>query len=159
VEELAAGGGLVLGICNGFQILTEAGLLPGALVRNAGLRFLCQWVKVRVQDATTPFTRACRPGQVLRIPINHYEGNYRPGPSPPRVVLRYLDNPNGSWESVAGVANEAGNVLGMMPHPERACEEWLGSTDGRLILASMVEALRSLDGRGATGAGGVRGRR
>jgi phosphoribosylformylglycinamidine synthase len=144
VRAMAESGAPVLGICNGFQILAEAGLVPGALARNTGLRFLCRFTDVVVEDVSTPFTCACSPGQVLRIPINHYEGRYLPPSSvEPRVVMRYADNPNGAWSSAAGVANEAGNVLGMMPHPERASESWLGSTDGRLILGSLVASLSS----------------
>lgn len=143
VASLAADGAPVLGICNGFQVLAEAGLVPGALMRNAGLRFICDWTELTVEDATTPFTSLCRPGQTLRVPINHYEGNYvPPAAGTPRVVFRYRENPNGAWEAAAGVANDAGNVLGMMPHPERAVEEVLGSADGRLILASLVEWCR-----------------
>jgi len=138
VRAHAEAGKPVLGICNGFQILAEAGLVPGALHRNAGLRFICDWTEIEVVDTDTPFTRGMQPGQRLRIPINHYEGNYVPGEEEPRVVFRYLDNPNGSWRSTAGVANDAGNVVGLMPHPERAAEEWLGSTDGALFFAGLV---------------------
>ncbi len=143
VAGLAERGAPVLGVCNGFQILAEAGLVPGALMRNAGLRFLCMWTEVVVADVDTPFTRACEPGVRLRIPINHYEGNYVPPPGvEPRVVFRYADNPNGSWRDVAGVANDAGNVVGLMPHPERAVEGWLGSADGRLVFDSLVDWCR-----------------
>ncbi len=143
VNSLAAGGAPVLGICNGFQILAEAGLVPGALRRNEGLRFLCVWTDLEVIDTDTIATRACRPGQRLRIPINHYEGNFTPPEGEePRVVLRYMDNPNGAWRNAAGVANQAGNVVGMMPHPERASESWLGSEDGRHVLASLIESCR-----------------
>lgn len=147
VGRMAAGGAPVLGICNGFQVLAEAGLVPGALMRNTGLRFICDWTELEVVDASTPFTSLCEPGGTLRIPINNYEGNYVP-PSDvePRVVLTYRDNPNGSWRSAAGVANDAGNVLGMMPHPERASEDLLGSADGRLILSSMIESCRERRG-------------
>jgi phosphoribosylformylglycinamidine synthase len=139
VREMAAGGAPVLGICNGFQVLAEAGLVPGALMTNTGLRFLCVWTDVVVEDTDTPFTRALTQGQTLRIPINHYEGNYvPPADAEPRVVFSYRANPNGAWRSVAGVANARGNVVGLMPHPERASEEWLGSTDGRLILQSFA---------------------
>jgi phosphoribosylformylglycinamidine synthase len=141
VADLARRGAPVLGICNGFQVLAEAGLVPGALRRNEGLRFLCIWTDLIVSDIDTIATRACQPGQTLRIPINHYEGNYTPPEGVvPRVVFRYHDNPNGTWRDAAGVANDNGNVVGMMPHPERASESWLGSEDGRLVLASLVES-------------------
>jgi phosphoribosylformylglycinamidine synthase subunit PurQ / glutaminase len=147
VEALAGEGAPVLGICNGFQILAEAGLVPGALLRNEGLRFLCAWTDLVVDDTDTVATRACTRGQQLRIPINHYEGNYTPPEgSEPRIIFRYADNPNGAWRDAAGVSNEAGNVVGMMPHPERACEDWLGSEDGRLVFASLVESCRALVG-------------
>jgi phosphoribosylformylglycinamidine synthase len=143
VAAMAAEGKPVVGICNGFQILCEAGLVPGALMRNASLRFLCTWVEVVVEDTDTPMTRACERGRVLRIPINHYEGNYRPpAGASPRVVVRYVENPNGAWASVAGVANDAGNVVGMMPHPERASDRLFASDDGRLMFASLVEWCR-----------------
>jgi phosphoribosylformylglycinamidine synthase len=143
VSEIARRGAPVLGICNGFQVLAEAGLVPGALRRNEGLRFLCIWTDLIVSDTDTIATRACQPGQTLRIPINHYEGNYTPPTGVvPRVVFRYHDNPNGAWRDAAGVANDNGNVVGMMPHPERASESWLGSEDGRLVLASLVESCR-----------------
>ncbi|MFN2595244.1 MAG: phosphoribosylformylglycinamidine synthase subunit PurQ [Actinomycetota bacterium] len=144
-------GGLVLGICSGFQVLCEAGLLPGALRKNAGLKFMCRWVELRVDNASTPFTSVAREGQVLRIPINHFEGNWyadddtlaemkRSG----QIVLRYVDNPNGSLDDVAGITNAAGNVFGLMPHPERACDTILGSTDGRVVLGSMLEHVSAL---------------
>ncbi|HVB05724.1 MAG TPA: phosphoribosylformylglycinamidine synthase subunit PurQ [Acidimicrobiales bacterium] len=147
VGRFAAGGGPVLGICNGFQVLTEAGLLPGALMRNDGLRFLCTTVECRVESAASALTADLEAGTLLRLPINHYEGNYtcdagelalleRRG----QVVLRYLDNPNGSTGSIAGVANEAGNVVGLMPHPERASNPLLGSADGLPLLASFLAA-------------------
>ena len=142
----AADGKLVIGICNGFQVLCESGLLPGALRKNAGLKFLCKWTEVRVENATTPFTSRANAGDVLRIPINHFEGSWYCEPDRlakmkerGHVVLRYVDNPNGSLESVAGICNENGNVFGLMPHPERACEQLLGSTDGRVILGSMID--------------------
>ncbi len=148
VEEQAERGAPVLGICNGFQILAEAGLVPGALRRNEGLRFLCTWTDLLVEDTETIATRACEPGQRLRIPINHYEGNYTPPEgAEPRIVLRYVENPNGSWRDAAGVANDRGNVVGMMPHPERASERWLGSSDGRCVLASLIESCRVRAGR------------
>ncbi len=150
VARLAAEGRPVLGICNGFQILCEAGLLPGALIANRGLRFICRWVHVEVQDTGTVLTRAATEGDVLRIPLNSYEGNYVAA-GEPRAVLRYCGpggevaddhNPNGSAGAIAAVASEAGNVAGIMPHPERAMEEMLGSTDGRALLESFVEASR-----------------
>ncbi len=154
VQEFAARGGLVLGICNGFQILLELGLLPGAMLRNKNLKFLCQFVHLRVDNADTPFSNRARPGQILRIPIAHFDGNYyapaevlkdleaRGG-----VVFRYVDergiateqaNINGSVANIAGVVNPRGNVMGMMPHPERASEAILGSEDGYLIFESMI---------------------
>ena len=157
IAEFAAKGGLVLGICNGFQILTEAGLLPGALQRNAHLRFRCGWTHLRVENANTPFTGDCRPGQVLKIPVNHGEGNYFADPETlaelnanNQVLFRYCTpegevareaSPNGSMENIAGIMNRAGNVAGMMPHPERASELVLGSADGRYLLTSMVNFL------------------
>ncbi len=150
-------GGLVLGICNGFQILLEAGLLPGAMLRNDRLKFICEHVHLRVESAATPFTNACRPGQVLKIPIAHMEGNFTidaPGLAELRrrrgVAFRYCRpdgtvdegaNPNGAADGIAGITNAAGNVLGMMPHPERSAEAILGSTDGRLIFESMISWL------------------
>ena len=148
VKRFAADGGLVLGICNGFQILVEAGLLPGALVRNAGLKFVCREVQLRTQTIDSPFTAATAPGQVLRVPIAHGEGCYVADQrtldeleAEGRVVFRYLDNPNGSARDIAGVLNPARNVMGMMPHPERASDPLMGSTDGLLIFRSMVSAL------------------
>jgi phosphoribosylformylglycinamidine synthase subunit PurQ / glutaminase len=150
VTKHAEAGGLVIGICNGFQILCEAGLLPGALRKNAGLKFLCKWTDVCVQNASTPFTGRAHAGDVLRMPINHFEGNWYCDPETfasvrenGQVVLRYVDNPNGSLESVAGLCNDKGNVFGMMPHPERACEAVLGSEDGQVILRSMLDNVRS----------------
>ena len=155
VDRYARRGGLVLGICNGFQVLTEAGLLPGALYRNAHLQFRCGWSRVRVENADLPFTTAARPGQLLNLPIAHGDGNYYAGPELLRqlkenrqIVFRYVDeageenvqaNPNGSLENIAGVCSTAGNVLGMMPHPERAGEALLGSEDGLLVFRSIVE--------------------
>jgi phosphoribosylformylglycinamidine synthase len=154
VKEFALKGGLVLGICNGFQVLLELELLPGAMLRNKNLKFLCQFVHLRVDNEATPFTHKAKKGQVLRIPIAHYDGNFF---SPPdtiqeiktnnQVVLRYSDargqlseeaNVNGSLESIAGLINSAGNVMGMMPHPERASEALLGSEDGRIIFESVI---------------------
>ena len=158
VKEFAAEGGLVLGICNGFQILLEAGLLPGAMLRNKTLHFICKDTYVRVENAATPFTMACTPGQVLKIPVAHADGNYYTDPvtlaglqANAQVVFRYCTadgkvtqqaNPNGSLDNIAGLRNAAGNVLGMMPHPERCAEDVLGNRDGRLILASMVEGVK-----------------
>jgi phosphoribosylformylglycinamidine synthase I len=144
VAEFAAEGGLVLGICNGFQILCEAGLLPGALRPNASLNFVCRDVGVRVERSDTPFTSRCDPGQRLVIPVKHGEGCYLAPPDlpPERVVLRYDANPNGSTDDIAGVVNDAGNVMGLMPHPEHAVDPLLGSADGALLLASLVEAAR-----------------
>jgi len=158
VKEFAQRGGLVIGICNGFQILLEAGLLPGAMLRNRSLHFICKDVYVRVENAATPFTSACTPGQVLKIPIAHAEGNYYTDPvtlaglqANAQVVFRYCTpngkvtsdaNPNGSLGNIAGIRNAEGNVLGMMPHPERCAEEMLGNEDGRLIFVSMLEAVQ-----------------
>ena len=159
VRRFADGGGLVLGICNGFQILCESGLLPGALMRNAGLKYVCKPVQVRVENAATPFTNACSQGEVLTIPIGHMEGNYfcdQPTLDElmrtNRIVFRYSTaggeilesaNPNGSLENIAGICNAGGNVVGMMPHPERSAESELGCTDGMKIFHSMVGALAS----------------
>lgn len=159
VRKFAASGGLVLGICNGFQILCESGLLPGALMRNIGLKYVCKPVQVRVENAATPFTNVCATGDVLTIPIGHMEGNYFCDPAildelkrENRIVFRYSDatgeitsaaNPNGSLENIAGICNSGGNVLGMMPHPERSAEPELGCTDGIKVFQSMVGALVS----------------
>ena len=150
VGRFAALGAPVLGICNGFQVLAEAGLLPGALMRNAGLRFLCETVEVEVDTDRSVLTDGCPPGTVLRLPINHYEGNYTADEatlarlsSSDQLVLRYVDNPNGSVAAIAAVSNEAGNVVGLMPHPERAIDELFGSADGRPLLASFVHAAQS----------------
>ena len=155
VARFAEKGGLVLGSCNGFQILTEAGLLPGALLRNDCLHFRCKWVHVRVESQDTPFTGRMQRGQVVRMPISHGEGRYyidretfKRLADNDQVVFRYCDergnptkeaNPNGSLDHVAGVCNERRNVLGLMPHPERAAEAILGSEDGRLMFASILE--------------------
>ncbi len=148
VKRFAAEGGPVLGICNGFQILVECGLLPGALMRNQDLKFVCKDVRLRVETAGSPFTNLLTAGQVLRIPVAHGEGRYYADEhtldaleAEHRVAFRYLDNPNGSLRGIAGVLNEGRNVLGMMPHPERACDPLMGSVDGRGILESMVESL------------------
>ena len=144
VTRFAVDGGLVLGICNGFQVLCEAGLLPGALLRNQSLRFVCRDVPVRVERADTPFTSRCEPGQTLVVPVKHGDGRYVPPPDldPAQVVLRYVENPNGSVDDIAGVCNRRGNVMGLMPHPEHAVDPLLGSADGALLLASLVEAAR-----------------
>jgi len=157
VAKLAASGGLVIGICNGFQILCEAGLLPGALMRNSGLKYVCKFVDLRVENAETPFTNACRPGEILHIPIGHMEGNYYCDAATletlkrqNRIVFRYSTpegqitaaaNPNGSLDNIAGICSEKRNVLGMMPHPDRCSDTLLGSTDGAKIFKSMVSAL------------------
>jgi phosphoribosylformylglycinamidine synthase I len=159
VQAFAARGGPVLGICNGFQVLLEAALLPGAMLRNRGLKFRCEQVHLRVEQTDTPFTFACRQGQVLRLPIAHGEGNYFAEPDVIRrleanrqVIFRYADaggevtetaNPNGSAAAIAGLCNEARNVVGLMPHPERACESILGSADGLIIFDSVVQSMRS----------------
>jgi phosphoribosylformylglycinamidine synthase len=147
VRRHADRGGLVVGICNGFQILCEAGLLPGALRKNSGLKFLCRWVTLRVDNAETAFTSRASEGQLLRIPINHFEGNWYAEPDQlqqlrdnGQIVLRYAENPNGSLDDVAGICSEDGNVFGLMPHPERACESLLGSEDGRVLLGSLLDA-------------------
>jgi phosphoribosylformylglycinamidine synthase len=154
VQEFAAAGGLVMGICNGFQILCEAGLLPGALVRNRSLLFVCETAHVRVETTATPFTSICAPGEVLSIPIKHGEGCYVGAPETiemlerdERVVLRYVDadgratveaNPNGSMNNIAGITNEGRNVLGLMPHPEHAAEKLLGGEDGLRIFNAII---------------------
>lgn len=154
VIKFASEGGLVWGICNGFQVLTEAGLLPGTLRRNAQMRFACQQVRLRVENNKTPFTRGCRPGQMLRMPIAHGEGNYYADPevidkleANNQVIFRYVNsegepdlrsNPNGSRHNIAGIINAQGNVLGMMPHPERAVESILGSADGLALFQSLL---------------------
>lgn len=154
VREFADRGGLVLGICNGFQVLLELGLLPGAMLRNKNLKFLCRYVTLRLENERTRFTHQGRKGQVLRIPIAHFDGNYYAPPETlreiedhGRVVFRYADaegrpteeaNVNGSLHNIAGLINARGNVLGMMPHPERAAESLLGSADGRVIFESMI---------------------
>jgi len=149
VRRFAEAGGPVLGSCNGFQILCEAGLLPGALLRNRELHFVCELAELRVERADTLFTSRCRVGDVLRIPIKHGEGCYFADPpllarleERRQVVLRYCANPNGSVADIAGIVNERGNVFGLMPHPEHAVEEALGGTDGARILGSLVDAVR-----------------
>ncbi|HVW33556.1 MAG TPA: phosphoribosylformylglycinamidine synthase subunit PurQ [Acidimicrobiia bacterium] len=145
VAEFARSGGPVVGICNGFQILCEAGLLAGALQKNAGLRFRCQTVSLRVETTTTPLTRQAAVGQILRIPINHFEGNFvcdeatlKELRTQDQIVLRYVENPNGSLDDIAGICNEGRNVVGLMPHPERAAEAVLGSEDGAVLLRSIL---------------------
>jgi len=158
VADFAEAGKLVIGICNGFQVLCEAGLLPGILMRNEHLQFRCAPTHLRVENASTRFSHLARPGQVLQIPISHGEGNYQADAETidelertGRVVFRYATpageitpeaNPNGSMNSIAGIINQRGNVLGMMPHPERACETLLGSTDGNVIFRSMFTPFR-----------------
>lgn len=151
VKKFAADGGLVLGICNGFQILVEAGLLPGALLRNNDLRFICREVKLRTETAASPFTSKLQKGQILRIPIAHGEGQYFADErtldeleAEDRVAFRYVENPNGSARSIAGILSRERNVLGMMPHPERACDPLMGSTDGLGILESVLNAVPAL---------------
>jgi phosphoribosylformylglycinamidine synthase len=145
IVEFANAGGLVLGICNGFQILCEAGLLPGVLLRNAELRFICKDVPLVVERDDTPFTSRCTKGDTLVIPVKHGEGRYMPPPDldPSQVVLRYATECNGSVDDIAGVCNAAGNVMGLMPHPEHAVDPLLGSADGALMFASLVEAARA----------------
>ena len=160
VKKFAASGRLVLGICNGFQILCEAGLLPGALIRNRDLHFICEYVHVRVETTDTPFTNEMKGGSVLRLPIAHAEGNYVCDDATleelqhdDRIVFRYCDpfgnitdaaNPNGARDNIAGICNSSRNVLGLMPHPERACEELLGSTDGRDVFRSLAATLAAV---------------
>lgn len=167
VSEFADEGGLVIGICNGFQILCEAGLLPGVLLPNDHLQFRCQWTTLRVENTDTAFTSAASVGQTLRVPISHGEGNYFAEPAviemleeQNRVVFRYCDsdgnvtgesNPNGSLLNIAGITNERGNVLGMMPHPERCCDDLLGGEDGKFIFQSMIDALTGTSLAGVSG--------
>ncbi len=150
VRRFAASGGLVIGVCNGFQILLEAGLLPGALMRNRQLRFACKTVHLRAETLDSPFTNACPAGETLAIPIAHGEGRYHADPETldqlereDRVAFRYVTNPNGSARDIAGILNEGRNVLGMMPHPERAADPAMGSVAGLTILRSMANALVS----------------
>jgi phosphoribosylformylglycinamidine synthase subunit PurQ / glutaminase len=147
VKRFAAEGGLVLGICNGFQVLVESGLLPGALVRNRELKFVCRTVPVRVESTKSPFSSAAEKGQILHLPVAHGEGCYIADDRTldelaveDRIVLRYLDNPNGSMRDIAAIVNPGRNVMGMMPHPERASEPLMGSSDGLTILRSLVSA-------------------
>ena len=146
ITQFIADGGPVVGICNGFQVLTEAGLLPGALQKNSGLKFLCQPTVLRVDSTDSVLTRRVTIGAELSVPINHFEGNYTCDVETlarlrdeDRIVLRYVDNPNGSLDDIAGVCNEEGNVVGLMPHPERACDELLGSADGAALIASLLD--------------------
>ena len=157
VKAFAAAGGPVIGFCNGFQVLLEAGLLPGAMLRNRSLHFRCEHVNVRIEHTDTPFTGSCHVGQVLRIPIAHGEGNYYAEPAAidalernRQIIFRYVTpagevtdgaNPNGSVHNIAGIANEARNVVGLMPHPERACELAVGSADGRVIFESVINGV------------------
>lgn len=147
VRSMAAAGGPVLGICNGFQVLTEAGLLPGALQKNAGLKFVCKTVELRVESTNSVLTSSVAPGEIIAIPINHFEGNYTCSSETlaqlrdeDRIVLRYVENPNGSMDSIAGITNEGGNVVGLMPHPERACDSLTGADDGALLLRCLLAA-------------------
>ena len=157
VRRFADAGGPVLGICNGFQVLLEAGMLPGAMLRNASLHFHCEHVYVKVEQTDTPFTLACSPARALKIPVAHGEGNYYAEPDVlarleknRQVVFRYVDaagqrtaeaNPNGSLNNIAGICNEGRNVVGLMPHPERACELAVGSADGLILFESVVKAV------------------
>jgi len=147
VSDFAAAGGPVVGICNGFQVLTEAHLLPGALQKNAGLKFRCGTARLRVETTDTVLTSAARVGDVLDVPINHFEGNYTCSPetlaelrSEDRIVVRYVDNPNGSIDDIAGICNPGRNVVGLMPHPERACHDLLGTSDGVVMISSLLAA-------------------
>ncbi len=147
VARFAADGGPVIGICNGFQVLTEAGLLPGALQKNRGLKFLCQPTMLRVETADSALTGRADVGAELSVPINHFEGNYTCDDETlarlrdeDRIVLRYVDNPNGSVDDIAAICNEGRNIVGLMPHPERACNPLLGSDDGRVLISSLLAA-------------------
>ncbi|MGK2957814.1 MAG: phosphoribosylformylglycinamidine synthase subunit PurQ [Acidimicrobiales bacterium] len=151
IEKFAAEGGPVVGICNGFQVLTEAGLLPGALQKNSGLRFICSTVDVRVESTNSVLTSEAELGTTLRLPINHFEGNYTCSAemlamlqSEDRIVLRYVDNPNGSVDNIAGICSENRNVVGLMPHPERACIPLLGSDDGLVLLKSLYGSINQI---------------
>jgi phosphoribosylformylglycinamidine synthase len=148
VAEFAASGGPVVGICNGFQVLTEAGLLPGALQKNRGLKFVCTTVRLRVESTDSVLTRSTSVGDVLSVPVNHFEGNYTCTPETlaelqagDRIVLRYVDNPNGSIDDIAGICNEGRNVVGLMPHPERALSDLVGSADGVPLLRSLLDSV------------------
>jgi len=153
VKAFADQGGLVIGICNGFQILAEAGMLPGALMRNSNMKYICKFLKLRTVTTDTPFTNRLSANQILNVPIGHGEGNYfadedtlKQLEDNHQVVFRYLENPNGSLHDIAGIVNSKRNVLGMMPHPDRSSDPLLGSTDGRLIFESMVNALAGARG-------------
>ena len=148
VKDFAQAGGLVAGFCNGFQILVESGLLPGALLRNAGMKFVCAQPRLSVETIHSPFTVQAKKGQILRLPVAHGEGNYTADArtldrleAEDRVVVRYLDAVNGSARNIAGILNEGRNVMGMMPHPERACDPLMGSTDGRVIFESILASM------------------
>jgi phosphoribosylformylglycinamidine synthase len=147
VVRFAGKGGKVLGICNGFQVLTEAGLLPGALLQNASCKFVCRQVELMVENDQTPYSKALQGGQRIRMPVAHGDGNYfidddglRRLEGEGRIVFRYIDNPNGSRANIAGIVNDVGNVLGLMPHPERASEAVLGAEDGRLVFESLLRS-------------------
>ncbi len=162
VKQFALNGGLVLGICNGFQILLEVGLLPGAMLRNQRLSFICEDVYIKVENVDTAFTNQCTPGQVLKMPIAHAEGNYYADPTTlsalqtnGQIVLHYCDksgiltnesNPNGSLNNIAGIQNETGNILGMMPHPERCAEDVFNNTDGTVVFTSLFNAFEKAAG-------------
>jgi phosphoribosylformylglycinamidine synthase len=163
VRKFAAAGGPVLGICNGFQVLLEAGLLPGAMLRNRSLKYQCEYVELAVEQTDTPFTLACAPGQRLRVPIAHGEGNYYAEPDViarleqnRQVVFRYIENPNGSVNDIAGICNEARNVVGLMPHPERACELALGSADGLVMFESVLQFCKGVGSHLRAAGAGVR---
>ncbi len=169
VEEFANSGGLVIGICNGFQILCESGLLPGVLTRNSHLQFRCEWVNLRVETTHSPFTSAARVGQILKVPISHGEGNYYADQDTldlleenNQIAFRYCSidgaitdefNPNGAARNIAGITNIRGNVLGMMPHPERCCEEILGGSDGKMIFESAIRSLIGINDNSIAGIG------
>ena len=148
IEDFAGKGGLVIGICNGFQILTEAGLLPGALMRNITRKYVCKFLGLRVETTSTPYTNLFKKGQVIQVPIGHGEGNYFADAETlkrlqdnDQIVFRYVENPNGAIDDIAGIVNDGRNVLGMMPHPDRSSEQLLGSADGKLIFESMLTTL------------------
>jgi len=160
IREFASAGKPVVGICNGFQILVEAGLLPGGFIKNSSLKFVCKWVNLKVENTNTPFTKLCKAGDILRIPVANGEGNYFSShedleklKSNSQIVFRYCGengeinevyNPNGSTYNIAGICNEHGNVLGMMPHPERCCEQMIGGEDGRVIFDSVLQSILNI---------------